>query len=113
VPKKTKVVQNENEPAAESRTLSREKKIDKVTSAGRASAATKKTKTIREKTGFARGTKTGKRAQSPRPAEPSDDEIRTRAYFISERRHRLALPGDAGSDWLEAKRQLLSESGPR
>ncbi len=46
-------------------------------------------------------------------AEPSDDEIRMRAYFISERRRRFALPGDADSDWLEAKRQLLSESGPR
>jgi len=46
-------------------------------------------------------------------AEPSDEEIRMRAYFISERRRRFALPGDTDSDWLEAKRQLLSESGPR
>jgi DUF2934 family protein len=45
--------------------------------------------------------------------EPSDDAIRLRAYFISERRRRFALPGDAESDWLEAKRQLLSEAGPR
>jgi hypothetical protein len=42
-------------------------------------------------------------------AQPSDEAIRLRAYFISERRRRLALPGDAESDWLEAKRQLLSE----
>jgi len=47
------------------------------------------------------------------PLEPSDAEIRMRAYFISERRHRLDLPGDSNSDWLEAKRQLLSELGPR
>jgi len=46
-------------------------------------------------------------------AEPSDEAIRFRAYFISERRRRFALPGDADSDWLEAKRQLLSETGPR
>ena len=46
-------------------------------------------------------------------AEPLDEQIRIRAYFISERRRRFALPGDADSDWLEAKRQLLSESGPR
>jgi hypothetical protein len=46
-------------------------------------------------------------------AEPSDEQIRLRAYFISERRRRFALPGDTESDWLEAKRQLLSESGPR
>jgi len=45
--------------------------------------------------------------------EPSDEAIRLRAYFISERRRRLALPGDAESDWLEAKRQLLSEAGRR
>jgi hypothetical protein len=42
--------------------------------------------------------------------EPSDEEVRLRAYFISERRRRFALPGDAESDWLEAKRQLLSEA---
>jgi hypothetical protein len=47
------------------------------------------------------------------PLEPSHEEIRMRAYFISERRHRLGLPGDSDSDWLEAKRQLLSELGPR
>ena len=45
--------------------------------------------------------------------EPSDDAIRLRAYFISERRRRFALPGSAESDWVEAKRQLLSEAGPR
>ena len=46
-------------------------------------------------------------------AEPSDEAIRLRAYFISERRRRFALPGDAESDWLEARRQLLSEAGHR
>ena len=46
-------------------------------------------------------------------ADPTDEEIRTRAYFISERRRRFGLPGDANSDWIEAKRQLLYESGPR
>ena len=45
------------------------------------------------------------------PAEPSDDQVQLRAYFISERRRRFALPGDAESDWLEAKRQLLFEAG--
>ena len=47
------------------------------------------------------------------PAEPSEEQVRLRAYFISERRRRFALPGDAESDWLEAKRQLLSEAGGR
>jgi hypothetical protein len=57
----------------------------------------------------------GKKRAAPAPSvvEPTDEEIRLRAYYISERRHRLALPGDASSDWLEAKRQLLSETGRR
>jgi hypothetical protein len=47
------------------------------------------------------------------PMHPTDEDIRLRAYFISERRHRFALPGDATSDWEEARRQLVSEFGPR
>ena len=42
--------------------------------------------------------------------DPTDEQIQMHAYFISERRRRFALPGDANSDWLEAKRQLLSET---
>ena len=49
--------------------------------------------------------------EAARLTEPSDEEIRLRAYFISEHRRRFALPGDADSDWREAKQQLLSESG--
>jgi hypothetical protein len=49
--------------------------------------------------------------QMERCTEPSDEEIRLRAYFLSERRRSFALPGDADSDWHEAKRQLLCESG--
>jgi hypothetical protein len=42
--------------------------------------------------------------------DPTDQQIEMRAYFISERRRRFDLPGDANSDWLEAKRQLLAET---
>jgi hypothetical protein len=42
---------------------------------------------------------------------PSDEEIRTRAYFIAERRAHLAIKGDHHSDWIEAKRQLFEEAG--
>ncbi|HZR79277.1 MAG TPA: hypothetical protein VFA58_08710 [Chthoniobacterales bacterium] len=53
-------------------------------------------------------------ARATRPTAPgfalSDNQIEMRAYFISERRRRLDLPGDANSDWLEAKRQLLAET---
>jgi hypothetical protein len=42
--------------------------------------------------------------------EPSDDEIRIRAYFISERRIQLSLQGDSDRDWIEARRQLVEEA---
>ena len=48
--------------------------------------------------------------QMERRTEASDQEIRLRAYFLSERRRSFAMPGDADSDWHEAKRQLLCES---
>jgi hypothetical protein len=44
------------------------------------------------------------------PAEPTDDEIRIRAYFLAERRHKLSLPGDSAHDWIEARRQLIEEA---
>ena len=47
-----------------------------------------------------------------RPAEPTDDEIRIRAYFLGERRHQLSLPGDSAHDWIEARRQLIEEAQP-
>ena len=46
-----------------------------------------------------------------RPVEPTEDEIRLRAYFLAERRHRLSLPGDSNHDWIEARRQLIEEAG--
>jgi hypothetical protein len=42
--------------------------------------------------------------------DPTNEQIQMRAYFISERRRRFDLPGDANTDWLEAKRQLLAET---
>ena len=52
-----------------------------------------------------------RKASAPKKAAPhiSDEAIRTRAYFIAEYRERMSLPGDAHSDWLEARRQLLAE----
>jgi hypothetical protein len=44
------------------------------------------------------------------PVEPTDDEIRIRAYFLAERRHQLSLPGDSAHDWIEARRQLIEEA---
>ena len=54
-----------------------------------------------------------RKKSAPQKATPrvSDEAIRTRAYFIAEQRERMSLPGDADSDWLEARRQLLTELG--
>jgi hypothetical protein len=45
-----------------------------------------------------------------RPVEPTDDEVRIRAYFLAERRHQLSLAGDSAHDWIEARRQLIEEA---
>jgi hypothetical protein len=102
VPKKTKLppINIEPSPAAET-------KIDKVT------PRRTRRKPVRKKTPATRKARVSKSAEIQTSAELVDDQIRTRAYFISERRRRFGLPGDASSDWLEAKRQLLSELGPR
>lgn len=42
--------------------------------------------------------------------QPSDADIRLRAYFIAERRVQLALHGDPALDWIEAREQLLAEA---
>jgi hypothetical protein len=105
VAKENNIVQDENEGLAAAR-------IDKR-SARAASAGGKNAQPARKKSPTAPKKKPSKRPAPERAAAPSDEEIRLRAYFISERRHRLALPGDTSSDWLEAKRQLLSETGPR
>jgi hypothetical protein len=56
---------------------------------------------------------TPKKALSPNTRlEPSDEQIRIRAYFIAERRLQLSLQGDSAHDWIEAKRQLIEEAGP-
>jgi len=106
VPKKKKIVQDKNETSP-ARSGSFKVKAGKG-SRTRGGTASRKP----------RATNAGKSAATtPREAagipEPSDELVHLRAYFISERRRRFALPGDAESDWLEAKRQLLSEAGHR
>ena len=53
-----------------------------------------------------------KASSSPDLREPTDEEIRIRAYFLAERRIQLSLPGDSAHDWIEARRQLIEEAGP-
>ncbi len=110
MPKKRKIVQDKNETPPETGG-SFKIKAGKSNRARRATASRKP-----HETGARKGATAGK-ASSPNEAteiaEPSDEAIRLRAYFISERRRRFALPGDAESDWREAKRQLVSEAGHR
>jgi hypothetical protein len=105
VPKKNKIEPSAAAPEVES-TKGKSSKSRRKSTGGRAA---KKTATKRAAA--------GQKGKSKRPnagaTKPNDEEIRIRAYFISERRRRLGLPGDASSDWLEAKKQLLSETGPR
>ena len=83
-------------------------------SAEQPEAATKRRSKGKKETAAARKPLPKKRAPSRSDvAEPSDEAIQLRAYFIAERRMRLAIPGDPSADWLEAKRQLLDEAaGP-
>jgi hypothetical protein len=69
----------------------------------------KKTATAKKPSTKQPATSSAKPAAS-RPVEPTDDEIRLRAYFLAERRHRLSLPGDSNHDWIEARRQLIEEA---
>jgi hypothetical protein len=110
VPKKKKIVQDKSETSPETGGSFKVK-------AGKGNRARRPAPNRKP-----RGTSAGKSAtiakasiplEATRIPELSDEAIRFRAYFISERRRRFALPGDAESDWLEAKRQLLSEVGRR
>jgi hypothetical protein len=110
VPKKKKTVQDKNETPPGSG-VGFKVKAGKGDRARRSTASRKPRET--------NGRKSPAIANASMPletagiAEPSDEAIRLRAYFISERRRRFALAGDAESDWLEAKRQLVSEAGHR
>jgi hypothetical protein len=74
--------------------------------APRPPAKAKKKGSTTKKSAGGRGAKPAR----SKAVNPSNEEIQLRAYFISERRHRLGLPGDTSSDWLEARRQLVAEA---
>jgi hypothetical protein len=113
VPKKTKIVQSENQAPPEAGGSPAEMKIRKTPATRRTSTTRKTSGAAAKKSAAARTVKVSMPAAAGTVTEPSDDAVRLRAYFISERRRRFALPGNAESDWVEAKRQLLSETGPR
>ena len=113
VAKKSKIVQDENSrSAANGPPLTEEKSNKKAPSKRSTSAKKSPASAKKQTTAKTKGTK-GTKGSKGAAIEPTDEEIRIRAYFIAERRHRLELVGDADTDWLEAKRQLLAELKPR
>jgi len=114
VPKKNKIVQAEIRGGApEAGGSTSQMKIKKTPTPPRTSTIRKSAEAARKKTATAGKPKVSIPPKAGQTAEPLDEQIRIRAYFISERRRRFALPGDADSDWIEARRQLVSETGPR
>jgi hypothetical protein len=110
VPKKKKTAEDITRPAPESAAPAATKKTAKRQLARRATMPKKprKSKDAMEQT--AHISASPQPDATPMSEEPSDDTVRLRAYFISERRRRFALAGDAESDWIEAKRQLVAEA---
>jgi hypothetical protein len=41
--------------------------------------------------------------------KPTFEQIQVRAYFISERRRKLGIPGDEHQDWVAAEQELRAE----
>jgi hypothetical protein len=113
VPRKTKTAEIKNQSSSESGRPDPTKKAAKRQNGRRATTAKKPRKETTTKERIAGTTAQISASPPPKPAtsgDLSEETIRLRAYFISERRRRFALPGDAESDWLDAKRQLLAET---
>jgi len=113
VPKKTKTAENINQPSPESDAPAATKKTGKRQTPRRATTAKKPRKPTGTRNTTERTAHISASPQAnvtPMSEDPSEEAVRLQAYFISERRRRFALPGDAESDWLEAKRQLLAEA---
>ena len=110
MPKKTKTAEDRNQPSPETGAPVATKKTAKRQTPRRATTPKKprKPRDTREPTAHISASPPADGA--PLSGDPSEDAVRLRAYFISERRRRFALPGDTESDWLEAKRQLLAEA---
>ena len=49
------------------------------------------------------------KSQGNASAQPSNEQVALRAYFIAERRRTLGIDGDETSDWVAAERELLEE----
>jgi hypothetical protein len=110
VPKKRKTTV-ENEAAPDSANGSADAPKPKKKSRPAAAAPKKKKPASAKKPADKPLEEAAKKSSTTGPIEPTDEEIRIRAYFLAERRHRLSLPGDSAHDWIEARRQLIEEAG--
>ena len=79
------------------------KKRDLVSVSARPEATKKKAKKRTKLTGL-KGTK-----KSQSQLKPTFEQIRLRAYFISEQRRNAGIGGDEHEDWLRAERELRDE----
>jgi hypothetical protein len=112
VPKKTKIDQTIGASADDSTVAQPVAGVRAPSSQKRASST--KSGSVKKASKKKSPPRSGKAAsKGATKSEPSDAEIRLRAYFIAERRVQLAQQGDPAKDWLEAKRQLLEEAAGR
>ncbi len=65
---------------------------------------------VKPKKVAAKGKSAANKSPTPKPAAYTRDDVALRAYFIAEKRQAHGLPGDEHQDWVEAERQLASES---
>ena len=77
------------------------KKKDSVSVSARPEATKKKAKKRTKGTAL-KGTK-------PSQPKPTLEQVRLRAYFISEQRRNAGIGGDEHGDWLRAERELRDE----
>ncbi len=55
------------------------------------------------------GDRSKSKPRKPTTNVPTFEQVQLRAYFVSERRRKLGLPGDDSHDWLIAERELREE----
>ncbi|MBA3351265.1 MAG: DUF2934 domain-containing protein [Blastocatellia bacterium] len=80
-------------------------------SAASAKSAGKSRRPAVKKSAPARKPRAKKTAGRAAETTVTDEDVRIRAYLISEWRTQNGIPGDSAHDWLEARRQLQAEAG--
>ncbi len=86
------------------------KKAAAKTSKGAKNAAKPRGTTVKRTATGTRSPRAKKTAPAAASSSVTDEQVRMRAYFISEWRIQNGIAGDSANDWLEARRQLQSEA---